>query len=67
MHGLFGLYLTWWEGPNDKSNDCGMIISDLIRYCWGELLDAFQVQDMFCHHGVQAICGIVGKWKMQEG
>ena len=44
-----------------------MIISDLIRYCWGELLDAFQVQDMFCHHGVQGICGIVGKWKMQEG
>lgn len=51
MHGLSGLYSTWWERLNDKSNDCGMTFSDLKRYCWGELLNAFQVQDMFCHYG----------------
>lgn len=28
-----------------------MAISDLERYCCGDLLNAFQVQDIFCHHG----------------
>ena len=37
--------------PQNKSNDCGRGISDLERYTWNELLNAFQVQDSFIHQG----------------
>ena len=39
------------ERVQDKSKDCGRAISDLERFTWGELLNAFQVQDKFVHQG----------------
>lgn len=39
------------ERPQDKSTDCGRAISDLKRYTWNELLNAFQVHDTFTHQG----------------
>lgn len=39
------------ERPQDKSNKCGRAISDLERFTWNELLNAFQVSDTFTHHG----------------
>ena len=35
----------------DKSKDCSRAISDLERFTWGELLNAFQIQDKFVHQG----------------
>ena len=39
------------ERPEDKSNDCGRAISNLERYTWNELLNAFQATDYFVHQG----------------
>ena len=39
------------ERVQDKSKDCGRAISDLKIFTWGELLNAFQVQDKFVHQG----------------
>ena len=48
---IFGGDFNTRERPQDKSNDCGRNISDLERYTWSELLNAFQVQDAFIHQG----------------
>ena len=39
------------ERPEGKSNDCGRAISNLEKLTWNELLNAFQVNDMFVHQG----------------
>ena len=39
------------ERPQDKSNDCGWAISDLERFTWNGLLNAFQIQDTYIHQG----------------
>ena len=39
------------ERTHDKSKDSGRAISDLERFTWGELMNAFQVQDNFIHQG----------------
>lgn len=39
------------ERVQDKSNGCGRAISDLERYTWNELLDAFQIKCSFIHQG----------------
>ena len=39
------------ERPKDKSNDCGRVISNLENFTWNELLNAFQVNDMFTYQG----------------
>ena len=37
--------------PHDKSNDCGKDISNLERFTWNELLNFFQIKDIFIHQG----------------
>lgn len=39
------------ERMQDKSKDCGRAISDLEKFTWGELLNAFHVQVNFIHQG----------------
>lgn len=41
----------------DKSNDCGRVISNLERFTWNELLNAFHVNNMFVHQGARGSHG----------
>ena len=39
------------ERPEDKSHDCGRVISGLEKLTWNDLLNTFQVNDTFIHQG----------------
>ena len=46
---IFGRDFNMTKRLHDISNDCRRAISDLKRYTWNELLNAFQIRDTFIH------------------
>lgn len=48
---VIGRDFNMTKKPEDKSHDCGRLISDLERFSWNALKDALQIEDFFQHRG----------------